>query len=114
MQSSFQDEVLHGAISAINALFEHYIKPESRLKTLIFDNLTCYVDTRKQFFILYIDKFYLKYMEKSINHFADELIPIFDQLGEDWDGDLQKLEKMIDPIFYEVFNFLPQLLQGHK
>lgn len=111
LQKDIKDEVIHGAISAINVIFKKYLDPKSQLKQLLFENLICYVEFRPQYFIIFIDRYYFKQMEKTLVHFANSVDPIISKLNIDWDGDLHSLESDLLPIFEQSFKFLPEMLR---
>ncbi|WP_371803086.1 hypothetical protein [Candidatus Lokiarchaeum ossiferum] len=110
-QQDIKDEVIHGAISAINVIFQKYLDPKSQLKQLLFENLVCYVEFRPHYFIILIDRYYFKQMESTLRQFVSSVDPIISNLPSDWDGDLLSLGSDILPIFEQNFKFIPEMLR---
>ena len=99
------ESFVRGAVTAIHHIFKTYVDDSSNLKSIRFNNLECYVEWREHFFIVYIDKFESKYVQKKIDRFADEIAPEMSLRLPKWDGDMQKFDD-IGQLFQKRFNFL--------
>ncbi len=100
-----EDPVVRGAITALHHIFKAYVDQSSKLQTLQFNNLICYVDWRDDFFVVYIDKYYSDFIQKRLKCFSDELETALQDRLDTWDGDVREFPE-IPSLFTKHLHFL--------
>ncbi len=106
-----QQDLLGGALSAVNAIFKETLTGEE-IEQIQFRGKSIYANYKPHFSVIYIDKVYIPFISQVLKEFGNIIAKKLDpELSNFKGGNVSNFEVEIDKEMRRFFYFLPQLLK---